>query len=132
MRFLPTRIHGIIDWLEGALLVALPWLLSLDRGSPEGYIPMAIGAASLVVTFFTDHELGVVRRLPMVGHLWVDGLSGALLAASPWLFGFADRVYLPHLALGLAAIAASLVTRLHPSDRPPVAGSASSGSGRGA
>jgi len=80
MRFVPTRIHGVIDWLMGALLLALPWLLSLDRGSPEGYIPMALGAATLVVTFFTDHEYGVVRRLPMVGHLWFDGLSGALLA----------------------------------------------------
>lgn len=116
MRFLPTRIHGILDWLMGALLTALPWLLSLDWSRPEGYIPMALGVAILVLTFFTDHELGVVRRIPMVGHLWVDGLSGALLASSPWLFGFTDRVHVPHLALGLAAIAAALVTRLQPAD----------------
>jgi len=122
MRFVPTRIHGVLDWLMGALLTALPWLLSLDRGRPEGYIPMALGVAILVLTFFTDHELGIVRRIPMVGHLLVDGLSGALLASSPWLFGFADRVYLPHLALGLTAVAASLVTRLQPADRSRAVG----------
>ena len=35
MRVLPTRIHGIVDWLLGALLIALPWLLGSPRGGPE-------------------------------------------------------------------------------------------------
>ena len=26
MRFLPTRIHGMMDYLMGALLIALPFL----------------------------------------------------------------------------------------------------------
>lgn len=117
MRFVPTRIHGVADWLLGALLIVLPWLFGLDRGSPEGWLPMALGAVGLVVTFFTDHELGIVRRIPMVGHLGVDGLAGALLAASPWLFGFADQVWLPHLALGLTEVVAAFVTTLHPADR---------------
>ncbi len=81
MRFLPTRVHGMVDWILGALLVALPWVLGLDRGGPEAWVPMALGITALAVTFFTDHEFGVVRRIPMVGHLWVDGLAGALLAA---------------------------------------------------
>lgn len=122
MRFVPTRVHGVADWLMGALLVALPWLLALDRGSAEGLIPLGLGAAALLVTFFTDHELGVVRRIPMTAHLWVDGLAGALLATSPWLFGFADRVWLPHLMLGLTEVVASLVTKVQPADRAGTAG----------
>jgi len=122
MRFLPTRVHGVVDWIMGALLVAFPWVFGLDRASPEAWVPMALGIAGLVVTFFTDHEFGVVRRIPMVGHLWVDGLAGALLAASPWLFGFADGVWLPHVALGLTEFAAAFVTKLHPTGRAPVAG----------
>jgi len=117
MRFLPTRVHGVVDWLMGALLVALPWILGLDRGAPEAWVPMALGIAGLAVTFFTDHEFGVIRRIPMVGHLWVDGLAGALLAASPWVFGFADQMWLPHLVLGLTEFAAAFVTKLHPADR---------------
>ncbi len=124
MRFVPTRVHGIADWLMGAVLVALPWLLGLDRGSAEGLVPMALGAAALVVTFFTDHELGVMRRIPMSTHLLIDGLSGALLAASPWLFGFADRVWVPHLVLGLTEMVASMVTKREPADRATHAGSA--------
>ncbi|HXG71192.1 MAG TPA: SPW repeat protein [Gemmatimonadaceae bacterium] len=50
----------------------------------------------------------------MVGHLWVDGLGGLLLAASPWLFGFSGQVWLPHLALGLTEFVAALVTNTTP------------------
>lgn len=40
--------------------------------------------------------------------------------ASPWLFGFTDVVYLPHLLLGLFAVVASLLTETKPlSKRPP-------------
>jgi hypothetical protein len=117
MRFLPTRVHGVVDWVMGVALVALPWLLGLDRSGPEAWVPMAVGAAGLLVTFFTDHEYGVIRRIPMPAHLAVDGAAGALLAVSPWLFGFADRVWLPHLILGLTEFAAAFVTRTAPADR---------------
>ena len=79
MRFVPTRIHGIVDWLLGALLIALPWLLGFARGGPETYVPVALGSIGLLVTFFTDHEYGIVRRIPMSGHLAVDALAGAAL-----------------------------------------------------
>ncbi|MBA3969217.1 MAG: SPW repeat protein, partial [Gemmatimonadetes bacterium] len=58
----------------------------------------------------------VVRRIPMIGHLWVDGLGGLLLAASPWLFGFSEHVWMPHLVLGLAEFGAALVTKTIPAD----------------
>ncbi len=81
MRFVPTRIHRIVDWLLGALLIALPWLLGFARGGPETYVPVALGSIGLLVTFFTDHEYGIVRRIPMSGHLAVDPWR-----APPWQF----------------------------------------------
>jgi hypothetical protein len=44
-------------------------------------------------------------------HLILDGAAGALLAASPWLLGFAHQVRWPHLAFGLFSVIASLITR---------------------
>jgi hypothetical protein len=43
-------------------------------------------------------------------------LSGLLLAASPWVFGFADAVWIPHVVLGITEFIASLVTKTVPSD----------------
>lgn len=117
MRFMPTRVHGIIDWLMGLLLIALPWILGFARGGPESALPVAVGAAGLIVTFFTNHEYGVVRRIPMTAHLAVDGVAGAVLAASPWIFGFADVVWVPHVILGLTELAAAFVTETSPADQ---------------
>ena len=49
----------------------------------------------------------------MAVHNLFDILAGAFLAASPWIFGFADEsanVWLPHVVVGLAAVFLGLTT----------------------
>ena len=115
MRFVPTRVHGMLDYLVGALLVIVPLVVSSPGSGARFRVPAALGAGAIVYALATDYELGVVRLLPMPAHLALDALSGVLLAASPWLFGFADRVRAPHLLAGLFEIAAAAVTRTTPS-----------------
>lgn len=50
----------------------------------------------------------------MPAHLGLDIAGGVLLAASPWLFGFASLVFWPHLIVGLFEIAAGVMTRTAP------------------
>lgn len=118
MRFLSTRVHGMLDYLMGLLLIASPWLFGF-AGEADGaatWVPVALGLGAIGYSLFTDYELGVVRKLPMPTHLLLDLGSGVLLAASPWLFGFADVVWVPHLVLGLLEVGAALVTERHPAD----------------
>ena len=123
MRFVPTRVHGIADYLLGALLIVAPWLLGFADGGAETWVPVLLGAGVVLYSLFTDYELGVVRRIPMATHLILDLAGGAVLAASPWVFGFADDVWLPHLVLGLLEVGAALTTRTTPdrdaAARPP-------------
>lgn len=120
MRWIGTKPHGFLDYIVGALLIAAPWLFDFARGGAETWIPVILGVAAIGYSLFTDYELGASRRLPMRTHLTLDGLSGVLLAASPWLFGFHDYVYLPHLLLGIFEIGAALMTHLHPAHERPV------------
>ena len=117
MRFIPTRVHGILDYLVGALLIAAPWLFDFADGGAKQWVPVALGAGAILYSLFTDYEMGVSRQLSMRTHLLLDLMSGILLAASPWLFGFADEVYVPHLVLGLLEIGASLMTKREPENR---------------
>jgi hypothetical protein len=115
MRFIPTRVHGILDYLMGVVLIIAPWLLDFDSDAAI-WVPVILGAGAIVYSLLTDYELGVVRRIPMSTHLILDMLSGTILAASPWLFGFADEVWVPHVILGLLEIGAGLMTQLVPAD----------------
>ena len=122
MRFLPSRLHGVIDYLWGIALLASPWLFGFADVTAAKWIAVVFGIGAILYSAVTDYELGLLRILPMVLHLGLDGLAGAFLAVSPWLFGFADRVFWPHLAFGLFSVAASLITRtdvMQPTGRQP-------------
>ncbi len=112
MRFLPSRIHGAIDYLWGVALLASPWLFGFADVATAKWVAVVFGAGAILYSAFTAYELGMLRILPMSLHLILDGAAGALLAASPFLLGFSERVYLPHLLFGLFSVVASLVTRM--------------------
>jgi hypothetical protein len=114
MRFLPTRVHGVLDYLWAVLLAATPWALGSDLASPEARVAWVFAAGAFLYSLLTDYELGVFRTFSMRAHLALDIAGGLLLAASPWLFGFADRVRGPHLAFGLFSVFAGLVTETRP------------------
>jgi len=116
MRFIPTKVHGVMDYLMGILLIASPWLFDFNRGGTETWIPVILGVGALIYSVMTDYELGLTRTLSMPTHLTLDLASGILMAASPWIFGFADYVYMPHLVLGIIEVGASLMTKREPSD----------------
>lgn len=120
MRILPTYIHGVMDYGMGLLLIAAPWIFQFAENGPETWIPVVLGAGAIAYSLFTDYELGAVRALSMPVHLGLDAASGALLAVSPWLFDFADKVWIPHLVLGLVEVGTALVTQTHPryAERP--------------
>ena len=104
----------MLDYLVGALLIAAPWLFDFARGGAETWTPVVLGAGAILYSMFTNYELGVFRLIPMPTHLMLDLGSGIILAASPWLFGFADRVWVPHVVVGLIEIGTALMTQRVP------------------
>jgi hypothetical protein len=68
----------------------------------------------IVLALMTDYELAAVRKISMRTHLMIDLISGALLAVSPWLFGFADYVWQPYLIIGVLEVGVALFTKRVP------------------
>jgi hypothetical protein len=114
MRVIPTRVHGVIDYVMGLVLIAAPWVLDFADGGPEQWVPVILGIGVILYSLLTNYELGVLRTIPMAVHLWLDLAGGVVLAASPWLFGFADDIWWPHVLFGLLEIGASLMTHTRP------------------
>ena len=115
MKIIPTRVHGILDYLIGAFLMAMPWIMGFANDQRETIIPVILGASIIVYSLFTDYEEGLFKRISMVTHLRLDIMGGILLAVSPWLFNFSQYVYAPHLFIGLVEVVTALSTETHPS-----------------
>ena len=111
-----TRTHGIIDYLTGILLIVAPYLFGFATGGIEQWLPQLIGAAIIVMSLLTRYELSAAKVIPLNVHLGVDIGSGILLAVSPWLFGFANIIWWPHLLVGLMEIAVATMTRRVPAE----------------
>ena len=106
-----TRTHGIIDYVTGALLIIAPYLFGFATGGIEQWLPQVLGAMIIVMSLLTRYELSAAKVIPLNVHLGVDVVGGILLAVSPWLFGFADLIWWPHLLVGLMEIVVPLITK---------------------
>jgi hypothetical protein len=112
MLILPTSLHGVIDYLWGMGLLSTPWLFGFADVPAAKWTAVFFGLGAILYSALTAYELGLIKILPMSLHLILDGLAGIVLAASPFLFGFSDQVYWPHVLFGFFSVAASLVTRM--------------------
>ena len=114
MRFIPTRIHGVLDYATGGALLWAPNLLGLGDVPAAARVLRLAGGGAGLYSMLTDYELGAVKLIPMPVHLALDAASGALVASSPWLFGFAregPRYWLPHVLVGAFEMLAAATSK---------------------
>jgi len=118
--FFSTKVHAVGDYLIGVVLISLPWLLGFADDGRALWPLVTAGVLVLLLATVTDYEGGLFKQVLMTLHLGFDRLMGSLLGASPWLVGFADRVYLPHLILGLLLLLGGLTTDRKPAYKKTV------------
>ncbi len=106
----------MLDYGMEVLLILAPWIFGFADGGARQWVPIILGAGAILYSLVTDYELGVARMLPMPVHLGLDAASGVFLAVSPWLFGFADAIWWPHVIFGLLEVGAALMTQTTPAD----------------
>ena len=65
MRIIPTRIHAMMDYLVGALLVVAPWLLGFANGGAAQWVPVILGLGVIAYSLVTRYEYSVAGMLSM-------------------------------------------------------------------
>lgn len=118
MRFIPTKVHGALDYIVGIALIAAPWLFGFANvGGAAVIIPIVLGVGLIVYSLFTKYEWGPFGFIPMPVHLVFDIVASLFLALSPWIFGFSSEalnVWLPHVVVGVAVILVVLFSQPQP------------------
>lgn len=118
-----TRTHAFLHYLFALVLISAPVWGQFGGRNPESWVAIGVGAALLAFGLITDNELGLVKRLQMPMHLWLDALAGIVTATSPWVFSFDDRVWIPHLAAGVLLVVLAIGSHTIPGyDRRSSAG----------
>jgi SPW repeat len=115
MRIIPTRMHGMVDYLVGIILVASPWIFGFsDESSTAKWTFIVAGAVVLATSLMTNYELGLMHLVPMHVHLFADAIVGIVLALSPWIFGYADdagaNAWVPALVIGVGELGAAMMS----------------------
>lgn len=115
MQFISPRTHTIIGFIVGIALLLAPNIFGFsDVGGAAVAVPRIIGIIILLSELTVRGSFSNMGFVPMKIHIAMDVFMGAVLAASPWLFGFSDEeanAWVPHLVVGIAVIGYALATR---------------------
>ena len=122
MRLIPTRMHAVMDYAVGVLLIAAPWIFQFaDESSAAKWISIVVGIVIILQSTITNYEGGILGHvITMRMHLLMDAVVGIFLVVVPWLFGFADEganAWLPFVLIGLAELGLAAVTNPYPGER---------------
>lgn len=108
MRLLPTIVHGVLDYLVGLLVIALPFMLGLQNS--QKWALVAIGLLVIIYSALTDYELGLVRYLRIRFHLLLDAVFGLAMVSTPSLLDFPADARWPNYVFGVLAFVLVAVT----------------------
>lgn len=114
MGFISTKAHTIIGLIVGVLLILAPYIFGITENTAATLVPIIIGVFIILNELITTSPVSPIKLVPMKVHIIIDVLTGAVLAVSPWLFGFMDSdnpaQWVPHLVVGLMVIGYALLT----------------------
>lgn len=113
MKIIPSRIHTYIGLVVGVALIVAPWLFGFSDESAPTWTAIVIGVFLLVNELMTTSPSSPIKVIPMRVHIPIEIVTGIILAASPWLFGFADldeNAWVPHLIVGILVAGYALIT----------------------
>jgi hypothetical protein len=113
MKIIPTKVHGVLDYLTVGTLLALPRMLNWSDDLVQILTFAALGI--LLYSLLTRYELSLAKLIPMMGHLVLDTLSALLLLALPFVVGNEGTGATPILiGLAIFELVVTLLTRTEP------------------
>ena len=114
---IPAFVHGLLEYVLGIALIALPLILGYDSGSATA-ASIVLGVLVLFLAATTSWTTSLVNQIPLPVHILLDYALAAVLIASPFLFSFSDESTptAVFIALGVAHLLISIGTRYRKED----------------
>ena len=110
-------VHGILDYVLGAILIAAPFVLGFDSDTATTVCVVA-GIAELGVAMTTAWSRGIIKLIPPAVHGVIDYIFVVALIAAPFIFGFSDddTATAFFVIVGIGGLALVAATRFVPDE----------------
>ena len=117
-RSIPTRVHGVIDYILAISLIAMPWMFdTLSVKAGMSIIVIILGIALFIYSICTYYEVSIFKLMGMWTHVTLDAGIGIVIMALPLVFNMIDsRLYLwvPYLGIGLLLVVQAIISKTAP------------------
>jgi hypothetical protein len=116
----PYVVHGMLDYLVGALLIGAPFLLGFTDIGAATAVSIVSGVVLLAVAAASDGPTSLVNSIPRSAHIMLDVGIGAFFIAAPFLFGFSDegKPTAFFIVLGVCGVLSVIATRFPKEPQP--------------
>lgn len=114
MKVLSPKIHGFVDYVAVAVLIAAPSLFGF--GGLAATICYVLAGAQLIMSLLTAYPLGIAHLIPFTLHGGVELVTSLFLVAAPWIFGFAAAPRNFFLISGIGLLLVYLITNYRAAD----------------
>jgi hypothetical protein len=112
---IPRFVHGLIEYVAGAVLIAAPFVLDFHSGSAKA-VAIVLGVIVIVLAASTDGSTSLINSVQLQLHVLLDYLLAAVLIAAPFVFGFsgegAPTAFF--IVLGVLHLLVTIGTRFRP------------------
>ena len=87
---IPRFVHGIVEYLGGAVMIAAPFVLDFHSGAAKA-VAIVVGVLVIMLAASTDGSTSLVNSVPLSAHVLLDYLAAGVLIAAPFIFAFSDE-----------------------------------------
>lgn len=87
---IPRFVHGLLEYVVGALLIASPFLFGFDSSAATA-LAVVTGVVVIALAALTEGASGLVDQVPVPVHALLDVVIAVVLIASPFALGFSEE-----------------------------------------
>lgn len=107
MRFINSKLHGLLDYVAALALIIAPNVLGLGQESALAYwLSVAAGIGLIGYSLLTDYAYSIAKLIGFKLHLGFDIAAAVVFLIAPLLFGFdgVAAIYYPVMGVGVILV----------------------------
>lgn len=115
MKGIPLRVHNVLDYVGGVLLILSPYIFGFSGVPTARDTFLVLGIGLIVYSALTDYTYSLIKLIPLGVHMGLDTIAGIAVILAPWVLGYEASLTgfqtALHFILGVGVLALVALTQ---------------------